>query len=271
MIPELKFPRFLIVCIALLSASLACSLTNEENLEGGGKLVIEERPALVLLAPANQNEYVVGTKVIFHAQARDVGPGVVRIEFTINLPGDPVQLIESTPNNEPKATLTATLEWTAIGNQTYLVDAVAYRADGTPSNQEQISIKIYDPNPPANIPPDSDATDDDSADTSTDGDSADMSDTTGNADPVDITLDAPTGLTGTISGADITVRQGPATTFQTVVTYHEGDPVEIVGRSADNLWYVIRVGEGFGWVFAQSVQTEVAIDTLPLVESPPQE
>ena len=263
MIPKLRFPHFLFVFIALLGASLACSLTNEENLEGGGKLVVEERPALVLLAPANQNEYMVGTKVIFHAQARDVGAGVVRIEFTINLPGDPVQLIESTPNNEPQANLVVILEWTAVGNQTYLVEAVAYRADGTPSNQEQISIKIYDPNPPANNVP---------SDTTEAGDdSVDMTDTTENAAPVDIAIDPPTSSSGTISGPDIPVRQGPATTFQTVITYHEGDTVEIVGRSADSLWLVIRVEQGFGWVFATSVQTDVAIETLPLVESPPQE
>ena len=259
MIPKLEFSRWLFVLVALLSATLACSLTNEENLEGGGKLVIEERPALVLLAPANQNEYMVDTTVVFHAQARDVGAGVVRIEFTINLPGDPVQLIESTPNEESQATLEATLEWIAIGNQTYLVDVVAYRADGTPSNQEQISIKIYDPNPPANVPPDSMDIEDETTDP------------TDNAAPVDIALDPPASFSGVIVGPDIPVRQGPATTFQTVATYHDGDAVEIVGRSGDNLWYVIHVGEGFGWVFGQSVQTEVAIDSLPLVDSPPQE
>lgn len=251
-----NFSRILFVLIALLSASLACSLTNEENLEGGGKLVVDERPALVLLAPANQNDYLVGTKVTFHAQARDVGAGIVRIEFTINVPGDPVKLIETTPNGEPQASLEAILEWTAIGNQTYLVEAVAYRTDGTPSNLEQISIKIFDPNPPANTVPDTDG-------------AIDITDTS-SAEPVDIAIDVPAGVAGVIVGPDIPVRQGPDTAFPAVVTYSDGQAIEIVGRSADSLWFVIRVDEGFGWVFSQSVQTDVAIETLPLVDSPAQ-
>lgn len=262
---KLEISRILVVFIALLSASLACSLTNEENLEGGGKLVVDERPALVLLAPANQNDYEAGTTVVFHAMARDVGAGVARIEFTINLPGDSVQLIETAENPQGQAMLEAMVEWTAIGNQTYLIDAVAYRADGTPSNAEQISIKIYDPNPPANIPPDSVDTGDDMSTTGDDSMPDDM------ADPVNIAVDLPDSFTGTIIGGDSPVRQGAGTSFQTVITYNEGEIVEIVGRSADTLWLVIRVGEGFGWLFAPSVQTEVDINTLPLVDSPAQE
>ncbi len=261
----LNFSRIFLVLVALLGASLACSLTNEENLEGGGKLVVDERPALVLLAPANQNDYLAGTKVTFHAQARDVGAGIVRIEFTVNVPGDPVKLIETTPNGEPQASLEAILEWTAVGNQTYLVEAVAYRSDGTPSNLEQLSIKIYDPNPPANNVPDAG----DTGNTSSD-DSQNTSTDTSSAEPVDIAIDAPAGVAGVIVGTDIQIRQGPDTSFQAVVTYSDGQAIEIVGRSADNLWYVIRVGEGFGWVFFQSVQADVAIETLPLVESPAQ-
>jgi len=55
----------------LLCATLACSLVAEGTVSDERRLVTEERPALVLLAPTNGNVYAAGTDVIFHAIATD--------------------------------------------------------------------------------------------------------------------------------------------------------------------------------------------------------
>jgi hypothetical protein len=50
----------------------------------------------------------------------------------------------------------------------------------------------------------------------------------------------------------------------------QGQTVDLVGRSVDSSWFVIRVGDGYGWVFVGFVQVSGDISTLAVVEAPPQ-
>jgi hypothetical protein len=255
--------------------SLACSLANTKT--PGKKLVVAERPALVLLAPANQNQYLVGTMVNFHAQARDIEQGVARIEITINLPGDPVTLIANAETPEGQPTLEAILPWQAVGNQTYLVEAQAFRADGTGSNLVQVSITVVNPNPSSqqdlsdtSVPT---ATTDDgsfpSPDASSASDLVSPQATEETAPPINLGSDLPVAATGTIILQSVPIRQGPSPAFPTVMNLSQGQTVNIVGRSIDNLWFVVKLEQGYGFIFQASVQGEVNLDTLPVVDSPP--
>ena len=247
--------RIIFVILTLLFASLACNLANSDADTTNQKVVTEERPTVVMLAPANNTTFQVGTKVNFHAVARDLVDGVARIEFVIDVPGNPVTLIQNSTNPNGDATLEAIVSWEAVGNQTLLVEVRAFRADGTPSNSEQISIAVVGGSA--------------SVDTTTDPAVTPPADgTTDTAPPVDLTL--PEGsIEGVIVGEPAPVRQGPATTYATVTTLEATTTVQIAGRSTDNLWYVIRMGEGFGWVLQPSVQVTVDTSTLPVVEAPP--
>jgi hypothetical protein len=248
--------RVLLFIVLAMLAGFACNLTTEGNTPQQ-KRVTEERPAIVLLAPTASSDFEVGTQVTFHAMARDVGPGVARIEFRINVPGDPVTLVQNAPNANGQPTLEAIVTWQATGDQTYLVEAQAFRADGTPSNVEQTSISVVNPNPASNQTP-------------SEGSSPPPGNQTqDNAQP--LTLNLPEGgLAGTVVGDVVPIRQGPDTTYPTVTLLNQGDAIQIVGRSVDTLWYVIRVEGGFGWIIRASVQVNGDTSNLPVVEAPPQ-
>ncbi len=242
--------RLSLVILAMLLAGLACNLTNEENVPRD-KLVTEERPALVLLAPANQNRYQAGATVTFHAVARDIVDGVARIEFIVDIPGDTQTLIENSSDPEGDAQLEAILEWIAVGNQTYIVEARAYRADGTPSNTEQIIIEVVDMDATPATPTE-----------------VEEEDTT----PADaLQFDLPdTGVTGTIMADAVPVRQGPDTAlYPIVLELNSGDEVPIAGRSVDDLWYVVELDDGYGFVLKLMVQPNGDTSSLPPIEPPP--
>jgi hypothetical protein len=235
----------------MLLAGLACNLTNEENVPRE-KLVTEERPALVLLAPANQNRYQAGATVTFHAVARDIVDGVARIEFIIDIPGDTQTLIENSSDPDGDPQLEAILDWTAVGNQTYIVEVRAYRADGTPSNTEQIIIEVVDLDATATLDTPTETEEDDTT-------------------PADaLQFDLPdTGVTGTIM-APVPVRQGPNTALYPIVReLNSGDEVPIAGRSVDDLWYVVQLDDGYGYVLKLMVQPNGDTSTLPPIEPPP--
>lgn len=235
--------------IILWVPALACNLT-ESSTPQDNKLVTEERPSIVLLAPASGSVYAEGTVVTLHAEALDLKEGVSRIEFVIDLPGEPLTLVQfaETPSERFQAIQT----WQSFGNQTYIVEARAYRDPGTPqdpsddvpSNVEQVLIEIRR-TANVNSPP--------QINTPTPDDSG-LPDAVGN---------------GTINAADTVVRQGPATTYPVVTTLNVGDSVEIVGRSEDNLWFVIDINGGAAWVFQQFVSAEIAVEQLSVIGAPP--
>lgn len=244
--------RLSLVILAMVLAGLACNLTNEENVSRE-KLVTEERPALVLLAPANQNRYQAGATVTFHAVARDIVDGVARIEFIIDIPGDAQTLIENSSDPEGDSQLEAILEWTAVGNQTYIVEARAYRADGIPSNTEQIIIEVVDMDATATLDTATETQEDDST-------------------PAEaLQFDIPeSGVTGTVMANAVPVRQGPDTALYPIVReLNSGDEVPIAGRSVDDLWYVVQLDDGYGFVLKLMVQPNGDTSTLPPIEPPP--
>jgi hypothetical protein len=255
--PDRRLPNHIWLLITIMvTAAFACNLTTDGSAPQQ-KRVTEERPAIVLLAPAASSDFAAGTSITFHAMARDVGPGVARVEFKINVPGDPITLVQNAPNPNGQPTLEAILTWQAVGNQTFLVEAQAFRADGTPSNLEQTSITVVGSN-------------------AIDSESSSGAGTSSQSNPQNaappLALDLPEGgITGTIIGGDnVPIRQGPDTTYPTVTLLNQGDAIEIVGRSVDTVWYVIRVDGGFAWVIGASVQVDADTTNLPVVEAPPQ-
>lgn len=234
---------------------LACSLISEDSTLDERPLLTEDRPTVLLLAPANGNSYAVGAEVTIHAVARDLGPGVARIKVTIGIPGQPVELTYESPNPAGEPQVEAVLKWQATGNQTYLVDAQAYRADGTASAIETVSISVK-PAPdilPLVLTPEQ----------SPEADSQPAS-----TEEVSIEIPNLPGLPGTITVA-APVRQAPNPASQIVMTAIQNEAVNVVGRSVDGTtWYVIQVGDGYGWILQQFVLVTGDASTLPIVDEP---
>ncbi len=79
----------------------------------------------------------------------------------------------------------------------------------------------------------------------------------------------PTGRSTAPNG--LNVRSGPGTNFPVLATVRYGTEGEIIGRSADGRWWVVRMPSapgGSGWVSADFVAVSNAAD-VPIIASPP--
>lgn len=79
----------------------------------------------------------------------------------------------------------------------------------------------------------------------------------------------PTGRSTAPNG--LNVRSGPGTNFPVLATVRYGTEAEIIGRSADGFWWVVRMPSapgGSAWVSANFVAVSNAAD-VPVIASPP--
>jgi len=69
----------------------------------------------------------------------------------------------------------------------------------------------------------------------------------------------------------LNVRAGPGITFTLLISLQRNAPLSLLSRNDDNTWVRIRLPDGReGWVYAQYIQTSIAIASLPLATvSPP--
>ncbi|MCJ7512866.1 MAG: SH3 domain-containing protein [Anaerolineales bacterium] len=69
------------------------------------------------------------------------------------------------------------------------------------------------------------------------------------------------------------VRSGPGGTYPAYGVAPAGATARVIGRSSDGAWWVVRldpskVGAGYGWVSASTVQAS-NVDSIPVIEAPP--
>lgn len=124
----------LVVLLYLLSA---CNLSS-----GSAEITPEPTPDLPrveIREPANNQQVIEGTEFTFDVVARDENPGVARIELRI----DDVLLDDVPPAEEEFVpVLRAGIPWRATGIGLHVIEAVAYRPDGTPSDPAIINIEV---------------------------------------------------------------------------------------------------------------------------------
>lgn len=91
-----------------------------------------------ILSPANASTVAVGMPVAVQASASDAdGAGVVRIDLLVN--GVAVDTFEAA---SAQANLSAELSFTPTAEGAASVAVIAYRSDGTPSNQAAIALQV---------------------------------------------------------------------------------------------------------------------------------
>ena len=251
----------------ILLATLACSLAVDDGTQGGARrpVVGAERPAVVLLAPAQGNRYALGTRVLLYAEASDLGAGVARVEFYDNFDGVIATVAASNPNGDP--TVTAIVPWTPPSAQRHFIRVQAFRADGTESSRQETFIEVVDVAGAPSPQQTEDATSIQGAiDTPTQ--TVPEAATAADAPPAQNTTS--TRLTATVNVEALNVRTAPDINASIVsAALTNGAQIELVGRSADNLWYATPIESGgVGWVFGQPLQINGDPSSLPLVAAP---
>jgi len=73
----------------------------------------------------------------------------------------------------------------------------------------------------------------------------------------------------TANGQNVNVRSGPSTGYGVVATLLTGSPAPIVGRLADNSWYLVNVNGAVGWVAASVIVVSGDCSAVPPVAPPP--
>lgn len=72
-----------------------------------------------------------------------------------------------------------------------------------------------------------------------------------------------------VAGDNINLRQGPGTDFPVVGRLDTGDGLPAIGRSADDLWFVVDRGSSRAWVASWLVDTVGLCSMLPVMQPPP--
>ena len=269
--------RVILVLSMLVLASIACTLGTPSE-TGVVTEDIEVRPLVLLLAPVNGSTIAEGAQVTLHAIALDSQMGVARIEFRI----DDVPVGEAVSDQEGgQPTLNATGTWQALGQAGHLVTVEAFRADGSSLGISDVSVNVVPQprdrsGPPAETaPPTGEAPPPADAEQPGEPPAGAGADQPPTEPPPADTPAPPTAEPTTFPGVDasvtyleLNVRQGPGTNYPAVTTLAQGDPVTIIGRSADNTWLAISFDGGAAWVIAESVDFTGDVGQLPLVAAP---
>ncbi len=269
----------LLALIALILASLACSLDTSPSSSEKTAEELQREPLVVLLAPSNNSTYAEGVQVTFHAVAQDPQMGVTRIEFRV----DDVPVGDVAPalgGGQPS--LDAMIDWIATGKTGHLVTVEAFRSDGSSLGLSDARIQVTD-RPTAQLPSGSiqtslPAAPGAPADSALSGQTPAPGQTSGalpKSPTQMIVTPPPTNTTASgqpavrVNTPTLNVRQGPGTNYPVVGVLSQGDQVPLVGRNADSSWWAVAYGSGTAWVFAGLTTTEGSTERLPLVAAPP--
>lgn len=70
-----------------------------------------------------------------------------------------------------------------------------------------------------------------------------------------------------VAAGSLNLRTGPHTSYTAIAYLMEGERIDLVGRNQTGTWAQVRLYNGYrGWVNANYIKTNVAIDTLPVVD-----
>lgn len=236
--------------LILTIASFACTLAVETSEERDGRVpLLGERPSVILLAPQTGNRYALGAEISIYLQAQDKKTGITRIEVMDSF--DTLLGTVTAQNPQGELSLSGTIQWKPTAAQTYLLRAQAYRVDEVASNPQEISVVVVEGQnvPVVNVP----------------------ANATSNPaiTPDGIATEQIVTLSGVVRGANaLNVRSNPNASAPFIApALTEGEDMQILGRSEDQEWYLIRLDNGdFGWVFGQFVEVSGDINTLPTVK-----
>jgi hypothetical protein len=238
----MRYRKLLFLAVLVLALS-ACNLTNDDPDDiqtiVTATTSVGGRPSVTILSPEEGDEVVVNTQVLVRAQATDPG-GVQRVQLLAN--GQIVKTVSSeSPNGD--ASLEVVLDYTPRATGEVSLAVIAYRG-AVPSDPDEIRIVVRAAQ--AQV-------------TATSQQS--------NTGPV-INPNDPTCRV--LTNVGLNLRSGPGTNYGRITTLAGGTVAPIIGRIADNSWWLLRINATTtGWVSSEFT-TEYGICTnVPLVTPPP--
>lgn len=272
-------PRLLIVLTVLVLAALACNLSGDAP-PAEQEAITADAPTVEIRVPVNGQSFAEGTQVIIQVAAMDAGAGVSRIDLQID---DLAHGSATAPTAAGQSAFITTFDWVAQGQGLHSLTAIAFRADGTPSAPQTISVNVVAA-PPTQAPTDPPAPTDAPADAGQDAGQANgQADGQGGGDgaaqqqeptepptatpiPASPTPDVPRATTN--AGANI--RNGPSTYYPIIDAITAGWDMVLTGRNQAGDWFQIDYG-GLreGWIWSQLLTTSGDTGSLPVVNVPP--
>lgn len=87
--------------------------------------------------------------------------------------------------------------------------------------------------------------------------------------PTAVASPTPEGVTATVKNGSLNVRRGPGTNYDVVGRLRQNDVVQVVGVSPAGDWLAITFVQQQGWILANLVSINGALNTVPIVEPPP--
>lgn len=250
-------------------------------------------PIVRITGPLPNATFLSGVSVNVHVQVSGAGPDIDRIEVFVD-----EALIATLPQPNPTgaAAFGVTQTFTAEGEGSHVVKALAYREDETVSEPATVTINVVDELPSRSAPTDeASATLASTSPTNTVVATltiAPAATTTPSTSSISPTAQATVGLSinPTSAGATgiatnsapsgtapmakfegvVNVRRGPSTNFEPPLgTFQAGQQAEILSQNNDGTWFKVRFSNGEGWVFADITKTEGDIASLPREAGPP--
>lgn len=276
----------------MLAALTGCTLSFNGP-EVAALPEFDSPPVVRITAPLPNTTYLAGVAVNVQVQVSNAGPDIDRVEIST-----PVELIGTLPQPNPTgaAAFGVTQTFTPEDAGTQVIQAIAYREDGTASAMVSVTINVVD-----ELPSRSTATVDPTNTVLAASPTNTVAATATIAVPAISTQSTPSGAAtaqatvgisinptsaGTSSAASTTapsgtapiakfegivnVRRGPSTNFEPPLgTFQSGQKTEILSQNNDGTWFKVKFANGEGWVFAQITKVEGDITSLPREAGPP--
>lgn len=215
--------RIALLFLAVVMAGLsACNLSSSGGAQvsptstGGAS---GSTPTVTILSPQAGAEVLVNQQILVSANANDPSGGITRVQLFAN--GTIAKTVSSeTPGGDPN--LNVLLDYTPTATGTLTLQVIAYRGAlaSQPKEvqvtvrQNQAQVTATQAPPPVIVPP---------------------------INPIDPTCRI-------LVNIGLNFRTGPGTVYDRISVLSTGTVAPITGRTGDNSWYQVRVGNRTGWV-----------------------
>ncbi|TVR24285.1 MAG: hypothetical protein EA396_01965 [Anaerolineaceae bacterium] len=130
-----KYAVWVLLCCFCVGMTSACNLT------ASAPPPTPDLPTVRFVAPANNARILQGTDLTVDIFAEDTGVGIARVEFRVD--GVPVG-DGGPPHFGVEHRFRVQMNWLAGGIGAHVLSAIAYRPDGTPSDETFIVVEVVE-------------------------------------------------------------------------------------------------------------------------------
>ncbi len=236
--------------LPLLGVALLCAGCNLGFIGQEAAPSFDGPPVVRIVAPAPNQTYLAGAKVIVQARVENAGPDLARISVLLN---DALLGEKSNPNETNAAVLPLTIDWTASEAGDFQISVLAERADGA-FDREDVRIAVR---------------------SQAAMDAGETADSAGPevAQPAVAEPAAPAPAVSRVAGTmtqPARIRVGPGATHDLLGNLDENHEVLIVAVNPSREWYRIDYDDSNdAWVYAEFVRVDGDIASLPVETGPP--